>query len=553
MSAVKDLPARPSLDSLRKQAKKLARDAAAGNGEATARVHAQLPQLTLPLSARDAQLVIAREYGFAGWQELTAEVQKRLGNALDWAASQAKVAIHNEDHEQLRTLLAEYPALVSWREGGQTLLDSTTSYAMDCSDPERERIYTRPVAAELLIDAGAAVERKTWENIINPGASGMLHLFARKNALPRTLSILAALGDEESIRARLEEKGERDTEDGVDEQTVISRALMSACRFKHAGVALQLLERSIALDPDLGRRIDRWQGKEAFVEFLIQHPGMWQKPEMTPWQSFVVLQLSNARNHNDLLAFRRWLDEEPWVLQPEFMHVQIGVMLPACYEKDREAFIVALLERDPAILHADPPPPSSWPLIGQALSYGNAHLVPLLTRIWPLPDDLPHAAGVGNAAAVARWFDSAGKPALGSLANHYPHSDPHFPRADLHWGPATAQQTLDIALAWAVLNHHFEIASFLLERGADINTTWATHEPASILHEAAIQGNEDAVRFLVDHGADLTIKDYRYQSNAEGWARYGSNDEKMADLLAAASASRSQAALPPNSVDNGTS
>ena len=34
-----------------------------------------------------------------------------------------------------------------------------------------------------------------------------------------------------------------------------------------------------------------------------------------------------------------------------------------------------------------------------------AHLVPMLTRIWPLPDDLPHAAGTGNAAAVARWFD----------------------------------------------------------------------------------------------------------------------------------------------------
>jgi hypothetical protein len=451
-------------------------------------------------------------------------------------------------------LLAEYPALVSWHdESGQTLLDSTTPYAMDCSDPERERIYTRPVAAERLIDAGATVERKTWENVIKPGASGMLHLFARKNALPRTLYILAALGDEEAVRARLDKPRERDDTADPNERIEIGRALMSACRFKHAGVALRLLERSVALDPDLGRRIHRWQGRggEAFVEFLIQHPDMWQEPELTPWQSFVVLQLSNARNHNDLPAFRRWLAEEPWVLQPAFMHVQTGLMLPACYEKNREAFIVALLERDPAILHADAPPRSSWPLIGQALSYGNAHLVPLLTRIWPLPDDLPHAAGVGDRAAVARWFDSAGKPALGSLAKHYPHSDPHFPRADLHWGPPSTQQTLDIALAWAVLNHHFEIASFLLERGADINTSWATHEPASILHEAAIQGDEAAVRFLIDHGADLTIEDYRYKSNAEGWARYGSHDERMAELLAAA-ARRSREALPLKSVDSGT-
>ena len=55
-----------------------------------------------------------------------------------------------------------------------------------------------------------------------------------------------------------------------------------------------------------------------------------------------------------------------------------------------------------------------------------------------------------------------------------------------------------------------------------------------MVHEAAIQGNEDAARFLVDHGADLDKEDYRYHSNAEGWARYGSHDERMAELLAAA-------------------
>src|SRR5262245_10657088 len=107
MSAARDLPARPSLDSLRKQAKRLARDAAAGNADAVARVHAHLPRAELPLSNRAAQLVVAREYGFAGWADLTAEVQKRLGNALDWAASEAEVAIHDEDHERLRALLAE--------------------------------------------------------------------------------------------------------------------------------------------------------------------------------------------------------------------------------------------------------------------------------------------------------------------------------------------------------------------------------------------------------------------------------------------------------------
>jgi hypothetical protein len=539
MSAARDLPARPSLDSLRKQAKRLARDAAAGNGEAIARIHAHLPRASVPLSNRDAQLVIAREYGFASWPDLTAEVQKRLGRGLEWAASQARVAIHDEDHERLRALLAEYPALVSWRsESGQMLIDDTTSYAMDCSDPERERTYTRPVAAEMLIDAGATVDRNTWENVIRPGASGMLRLFARKNVLPRTLYVLAALGDDAAVRSWLEKDGAGDDAEGADERIVIGRALMSACRFKHTGVALRLLERSIALDPDLGRRVDRWQGREAFVEYLIQHPGaLWHmRPESTPWEVFVGLQLGSARDRNDLPVFRRWLEDEPWVLQPAFMHVQTRLIGPACWHPHGEAFIRALLEHDPAILHTESPPGPS-PIV-QALSYGSAHLVPLLTRIWPLPDDLPHAAGTGNAASVARWFDDTGKPVLGSPTNHYPNNDPQFPRADLGWGPPTTQQVLDVALAWAVLNRHFEIASFLLERGANINTDWATHEPASILHEAAIQRNEDAVRFLIDHGADLHKKDYRYHSNAEGWARYGSHDERMADLLAAAARGR---------------
>src|SRR5262249_29553113 len=212
----------------------------------------------LPLSNRDAQLVIAREYGFAGWPDLTAEVQKRLGRALEWAASQAKVAIHNRDDERLRTLLAEYPALVSWcDERGETLLSSTTPYALNCSDPEREHIYTRPVAAEMLIDAGVAVERSTWEYLIHTGASEMLHLLARKHVLPLTLPVLAALGDDEAVRARLDESQERNDTEGVDERIVIGRALMNACRFKHTNVALWLPRRPGARPPAPGRAARR--------------------------------------------------------------------------------------------------------------------------------------------------------------------------------------------------------------------------------------------------------------------------------------------------------
>src|SRR5499426_392257 len=105
------LPSRPSLESLRKQAKKLARSIAAGDAEAISRARAQLPQATLPLSQRDAQLVLAREYGFPGWKDLLKEVEERLGKGLEWAVSEGRRIIHDNDVEGLRQLLSEYPAL----------------------------------------------------------------------------------------------------------------------------------------------------------------------------------------------------------------------------------------------------------------------------------------------------------------------------------------------------------------------------------------------------------------------------------------------------------
>ena len=168
-----------------------------------------------------------------------------------------------------------------------------------------------------------------------------------------------------------------------------------------------------------------------------------------------------------------------------------------------------------------------------AFTYAKLHLIPLLTRIWPVPDDLAHAAGMGNLSRVKDWFDQSGAPVLGDLDNHYPYSDARAQgRArDLHWSPTT-QRVLDVALAYSVINRHFDVADFLLEHGADINTRWNSHEPASILHHLVFLPDPyESMRFLIDRGIDMTIKDYRWGSNATGWARYGKSDEKMAQWL----------------------
>lgn len=541
MTTSRSLPARPSLDSLRKQAKKLARDIAAGDAAAMARARAHLPNMQLPLTQRNAQLVIAREYGYAGWQNLTADVRGRLGEGLHWAAEQGERIIHDNDVEGLKQLLAEHPALLSWhsdrRGAREGLMGFATAAYGDSFDPFREERFTRAECAELLIDAGAVVMPSVFDGLLSSRARGLLQLFRRKALLPGTLRFLAALGDLEGVRTTLAESG--------NDLTAVTEAFTIACSFEHEGIASLLLDRAIALDPELGARVDAGGGRAGFVKYFIENrPG--QVAEAGLWKTFVMEQVSRAvyswsggemsfkerRGGSDLPAFVRLLHGEAWLLGEDFVEFQAAIIARAALV-GRGEFITALLDMNPAVLRREPPPQSQ--AIEFAFTYANTEVVPVLTRIWPLPDDLPHAAGLGDLARVKQLFDAAGAPLLGDLENQYPCS-PYMPKERVEeyarqWGPPSQQRVLDAALAWAVINSHLDVADFLLEHGADINTTWSSHEPASLLHELVWHRNYAAMQFLIDRGIDMNVRDHRWNSTAQGWAEYAAEDGKLARWL----------------------
>jgi len=273
-------------------------------------------------------------------------------------------------------------------------------------------------------------------------------------------------------------------------------------------------------------------GRAAFIRDFIENRAQ-LSAHAGPWQLFVMRQVTLAVD-GDPKAFVDALRREPWLLGEDYVGFQEGLIARATLH-DRGSIIAALLELDPAILRREPPPPSQ--AIEFAATYARTHLFPILTRIWRLPNDLPHAAAVGNLPLVKHWFDESGAPALGDLDEHYPYNDARA-RSHLQWDPPTAQQILDVALAWSVINRHFDVADFLLEHGADINTNWGSHEPASILHELVGQvgtgenpANYESMQFLIDRGIDMTIKDYRWNSTARVWAIYAAKDEKMAAWL----------------------
>ncbi len=70
---MRQLPDRPDLDQLRRQARELHRAAAAGDLDASRRLQAVSPRAT----RRAAQLALAREHGFSSWAQLKAEVERR--------------------------------------------------------------------------------------------------------------------------------------------------------------------------------------------------------------------------------------------------------------------------------------------------------------------------------------------------------------------------------------------------------------------------------------------------------------------------------------------
>src|SRR5262249_53510698 len=148
--------------------------------------------------------------------------------------------------------------------------------------------------------------------------------------------------------------------------------------------------------------------------------------------------IRRAAQEGDRPAFEQGLKREPWLLGEAGVGFQSGLIGWAALN-GRGDVISALLDLDPALLRQQPPPPSQ--AIEFAFTYAHTHLIPLLTRIWPLPDDLPHAAGMGDLSRVKRWFDAKGKPALGDLSSQAPATSVH-PR-EPEWGDVGVQQVLD--------------------------------------------------------------------------------------------------------------
>src|SRR5215475_13421451 len=113
----KSLPSRPNLEQLKKQAKDLLKAHKSADSETLNRIQVNHPDYAntskdkiraAKFSLSDAQLVIAREYGFASWPKLKEHVESLLLETAD-PLELFKRAFKTDDAVLFRKLVERYP------------------------------------------------------------------------------------------------------------------------------------------------------------------------------------------------------------------------------------------------------------------------------------------------------------------------------------------------------------------------------------------------------------------------------------------------------------
>ena len=97
--------------------------------------------------------------------------------------------------------------------------------------------------------------------------------------------------------------------------------------------------------------------------------------------------------------------------------------------------------------------------------------------------------------------------------------------------PVASAEDRQIALTAAALNGNAEALTTLVGLGVDVKAySLVIHPHATPLHHAVWSGSLDAVKVLVEGGADLTLGDKVHHSTPLGWAEYAGRDEIAAYL-----------------------
>jgi hypothetical protein len=177
----KPLPARPSLEQLKKQAKELVRDHRMRNASAFALIREFLPSLTgktdeevslYPFALHDAQSVIARQNGFPSWNQLRDHLAANSNHLMPDLSVDTKFkkicrAYEKDDYELFCSEMNEYMKTAVPKERFESSsrnlavyfkTDYRTTYMGEMVDERDNNVYfwrlSAPAAKDNLVRMG---------------------------------------------------------------------------------------------------------------------------------------------------------------------------------------------------------------------------------------------------------------------------------------------------------------------------------------------------------------------------------------------------------------
>ena len=538
MSNQPSLPSTPNIRHLRNQSKDLLRSFRSGEPRAAARVRESLPQLAGSSDAevlqsrfalKDAQLVVAREYGFEDWLALKLHFER--GSAEGWErvldegnlpepVEEILRAVEDGDISRVREMLELDPGLVHVRvrsdyEGGDTLLHrSDHQRADDGNDPHDPRLRV----AQILIDYGADVD-----------AVG-----GRGNTVGATpLDAAAWAGNVGMVRLLLAngadpDKGGPDGADYNPVSTAVSHGRVDVFRLLAAAgarygiqhtIRMGLLDETRALldaDPSLlhrTRRADpRWPGGELPLVLAARHPAIFH----LLLERGADVRAMDARGYTPLMAARAVGSD--WAVQELLSRGAPDDVFGAITNRDA-AQLSTLLRDDPSAANpvGEGPAPLTW-----AARYGDRESIRLLLEYGADPNiwqDVSHFTSTPLDVAIMYQGDDV----VRLLLEHG--ADPEFA------GDGEQSKTLSVGIR----NGSLQTMRMLLDAGADPNRVdnffgaWGGKLPKikllldrgrvvckdrpaggrgqDDLGIAAGNGQNAAAELLLCHGADLEYVD----------------------------------------------
>lgn len=470
--ASREIPKVPSLDFDRKRAKRLLAAARTGEPSAVSLFRAHHPRfggarpdaMTGAVALHDAELVVAREYGFSSWPRWKQFVEARLATRAEQAAMLVQAACSN-DLRRASVLLDADPTLASF-----DLFTACVSGDVDA---------VRRALGEDAALARAPGGPLGWLPIVYACFSRFLRRDpARAKGIVEIVRLLLAHGADPSscymTVATADEPSHRQT-----------------CLYAAAGIAnhAELTRLLLASGADIHEGSADGAGAEALyhasefkdttcLRLLLEAK---PRPELVSYCMSRVLDFENEPGV--LLYLSHGADPNftvPWQQHQTHLH-------KAVCNRRSAATVCALLEHGADPNRADARGISPY---RHAVRRGHVEIARLFEA---------HGA---LTASVTDEDRALGQVALGAAT-----------LADAGHAPDRA------LLPWAARREDLQLVTRLLDAGTDID---AGHDMPP-LHNACYAGRLAAVQLLLERGADLHKKN-AYGGDALGSAMYGSVD-----------------------------